>query len=186
MRGLDQYLVQKGKTSMNAHGVALVDAGGCDKIYKRANAIRALKYRAASFRDDDKKPDGQAELAFTSSGGTVMKWRDNYALEDELFECLPIPAVRAMIDRAVEIHGQELIEAHIDSYSSGLHTLTECRNELTPERRKILGNAACNKSNPWFKSVTWMEGVTKDIIGPHIKSAEAPLLNVVKQNTRVD
>jgi predicted ATPase len=47
IRGLDQYYEGQGYSSATALGVALVDAGGCDWLYHRVNAFRALRYRTA-------------------------------------------------------------------------------------------------------------------------------------------
>ena len=57
LRGVDQYRVKQGHSSLAAHGVALVDAGGVKKIHKRANAFLKLGYAVRVLRDDDKEPE---------------------------------------------------------------------------------------------------------------------------------
>jgi putative ATP-dependent endonuclease of the OLD family len=56
LRGLDQYRVDQGMSSLNALGVALVDSGGAEKIHERASAFDALGYHTAVLRDDDMRP----------------------------------------------------------------------------------------------------------------------------------
>ena len=58
MRGLDQFRTAKGKDSISACGVALVDCGGgdADRCFNRGAAFRALGYRTAILRDDDIEP----------------------------------------------------------------------------------------------------------------------------------
>jgi putative ATP-dependent endonuclease of the OLD family len=166
LRGLDNADVAKGEPSLTALGVALVDAGGCDYIYKRANAFYRLNYRVCVFRDDDKQPDPATEKAFTDQGNSLFKWRAERALEDELFLSLTDEAVAKLLLRAVELHGEELIEAHIDSESGGKLKLADCKSDLTTEKREILAKAARRKKNSWFKTVGWMEGVAEDIVAP--------------------
>ncbi len=164
LRGLDRNLLARGEPTLTALGVALVDAGGCDHIYKRADALQRLKYKVSVLRDDDKQPDEAAEKAFVDGGGSLFKWREGRTLEDELFLSLTDDAVFNLIGRAEELHGTELISEHISSESLGALTLAECKTDLTQDKRAILAKAARSKKNSWFKSVAWMEGVSADIV----------------------
>jgi len=84
-RGLDLYFSSVGAISLNARGVALVDAGGVTKIYGRASAIQNLGFRTATLRDDDVQPDETDELLFDFAGGTIFKWAAGLALEQAVF-----------------------------------------------------------------------------------------------------
>lgn len=180
VRGLDQYRTANSKEAIAAQGIALVDSGGgnADKPFMRASAFHALGYRAAVLRDDDKKPDAEVERDFITDGGKVIAWRDGRALEDELFLNLSEDGVRSLIARAVELHGEELINDHVKSVSQNAKDLDIIRTEawtvgIKPESRQILGKAAKTKARGWFKSVTWMEDVAREIIGPDLVNAEA-------------
>lgn len=164
LRGLDQFYVAANYPSMTALGVALVDAVGCDNIYRRANAFAALRYDVAVLRDDDKQPDAATEQAFTAGGGSLFCWRAGRALEDELFASLSGGAVHQLLERAVLLHGEDLIGAHIGSASNGLMNLASCRGAVTPGSRQVM--ALASRRSGWFKSVTWMEDVARDIVGP--------------------
>jgi ABC-type cobalamin/Fe3+-siderophores transport system ATPase subunit len=179
IRGLDQYLTANGQESISARGVSLVDCGGgdADRPFKRAAVFHTLGYRAAIIRDDDNKPTKPIEQAFIAGGGKVISWRDGRTLEDELFLSLSQDAVVKLIDRAIELHGDELINEHIKSASQNSKKLDAIRAEaldggITPESRRILGKAARAKKAGWFKSVTWMEEVGRDIVGPDILNLE--------------
>lgn len=180
VRGLDQYRTENGHDAITAQGTALVDCGGgdADRPFKRAAAFNALKYRAAVVRDDDKKPTAAVEAAFIADGGTVVAWREGRALEDELFLSLTDDAVGKLLDRAVELHGEDLINDHIKSASQNAKDLNGIRTEalidgITLESRALLGKAARTKKAGWFKSVTWMEDVARDIVGPDLANADA-------------
>ncbi|MBM3551946.1 MAG: DUF2813 domain-containing protein [Alphaproteobacteria bacterium] len=182
VRGLDQFR----DDSITAQGTALVDCGGGDpdRPFRRAAALHALGYRAAVVRDDDKKPTAAVEAAFTADGGTVVAWRDGRALEDELFLSLTDDGVGKLLDRAVELHGEELINDQIKSASQNAKDLNGIRTEalidqITPESRAVLGKAARAKKAGWFKSVTWMEDVARDIVGPDLANADAGFRELV-------
>lgn len=180
LRGLDQYRVTQESISIMAYGTAVIDAAGCDSIYKRADAFRKLHYRMAVLRDDDKQPDAAVEQAFIASGGSLFKWSKGRALEDELFLGLSDDAVQRLIDRAIELHGEDLIEAHISSESLGALSLAECKADASKTNRTILGRASRSKKNSWFKSVSWMEDVARDIIGPDLGHADASFHEIIE------
>ncbi|MBB4427866.1 hypothetical protein GGD66_006449 [Bradyrhizobium sp. CIR48] len=178
LRGLDNYDVSQGRSSLTALGIALVDAGGCDHIYKRANAFVRLDYRVCVFRDDDKQPDQTVEKAFTDLGHSLFKWRKGRAIEDELFLSLSDDAVLSLLARAEGLHGEELIDAHISSESLGALSLGDCKTDLSETNRNILAKAARSKKNSWFKSVRLMEGVAEDIVATDT-TADEGFWNVV-------
>lgn len=180
MRGLDAHAVASGSTSLMALGIALVDAAGCDKIYKRATALNALNYRTAVLRDDDRQPDPAVEAAFTAGGGALFHWRPGRSLESELFASLSNAAIIQLLERAVELHGEELIEAHISSESLGLTTLAECRAGVNADVRATLARASQTKKSGWFKSVGWMEDVARDIVGPDLPNADPDFVAIIR------
>lgn len=172
LRGLSLYLTRNDLAPLlTARGVALVDAGGVTKLYGRVKAFVALGYRTLALRDDDVQPLPADEAAFVAAGGKVVAWRPGRALEDELFACLPPDAVTALIERAIEIHGEALIEDHIRSASGNTLSLNNRTALLGSAGRAILGKASRSKQG-WFKSVSWMEDVAADIVGPHLMMAE--------------
>lgn len=177
LRGLDQFHVDRKYLSMTAAGVALVDANGCDNIYRRANAFGALQYNVAVLRDDDRQPDRAIEQAFTVAGGKLFHWRAGRALEDELFASLSDAAVQSLLERAVSLHGEENIGANIASASNGQMSLASCRAEINAANRVAMALAA--RRSGWFKSVTWMEDVGRDIVGPDLENADQGFRDVV-------
>jgi hypothetical protein len=138
------------------------------------------------MRDDDKQPSEEVEKAFTDQGGVVFSWRDGRALEDELFQSLPIAAMRKIIDYAVELHGDELIDQHIKSASTNLMDLQAVRAELatgamSAETRAVLGRAARARKAGWFKSVSSMEEVAREIAAPALPQSEAGFRDIVNR-----
>jgi len=173
LRGIDLYLTRNElDRPLVAKGVSLVDAGGADKLYGRVSAFVALGYETAAFRDDDVQPTSLLEEAFLAISGKLAKWRHGRALEDELFASLPNEAVAGLVERAIEIHGPALVEEHIKSASNGTMGLHQPAALLQPAGRLVLARASKTKKAGWFKSVTWMEEVAADIVGPHLAGAE--------------
>ena len=187
LRGLDHYRREHGKRSMTARGVCLVDykGGDADIPFQRAIALRSLDYRVAILRDADTKADPTLVQTFTEAGGQVFSWRNQHALEDEIFASLSKPAVLQLIERAVQLHDRSLIDDHIRSASDGSTNLEAVTSDLrrdvcTGTTRHILGNAAKSKSKGWFKSVTAMEEVSREIVAPDIGSADPRFRKAIK------
>jgi hypothetical protein len=165
-----------------------VDCGGgeADRPFKRAAAFRDLGYRTAVVRDDDQKPTEAVEMAFTASGGKVFAWRNGRTLEDELFLSLSNDGIRNLLARAVELHGEDVVNDQIKSASQNTKDLKAIQTELlnkgvTPDSRSILGKAARTRKAGWFKSVTWMEDVARDIIGPDLANADGGLRSIFEE-----
>ena len=172
LRGRNLFRADRGEPTLTAAGIAWVDAKGVSQIYGRANAFRSLGYRVAVLRDDDVQPEAAEEAAFLAGGGSVFKWRAGYALEDELFHCLSDQAVSQLLDRAVALLDEELVDEHIKSASNGRATYAACVPPHNNDIRKTLAAAARSKRGAWFKSVTKMEEVARDIVFPNFDSSD--------------
>lgn len=188
-RGMDQWWVQCGAPSFLAHGGSYVDAGGGspDQCFTRGEAFLKLGYRVLVFVDAD-KPVSTVGLVegFIEAGGQYLTWRPGLALEDELFRYLSDDAVHALLDKADEMVGRELMAEHVKSKSHGQVTLDAIEAErlhggYTPASRVVLGLAARNNKNGWFKSVTGFQEIAKDIVGPHIANAEPGFIEITNQ-----
>ncbi|CAG9225646.1 ATP-dependent endonuclease [Paraburkholderia sabiae] len=177
LRGLDQHSAANGWFTLASKGVAFVDSGGGtpDKAYARATVFRMLGYKVLVLRDDDDKPTPSVEKTFLERGGRFMTWSEGFALEDELFASVSESCVQKMLAFAVELHGQERIEGHLTNCSGDSTAYAKVSFQvqtgfLTPESRALLGKASRTRKAGWFKSITWMETVARDMIFPQWQS----------------
>ena len=168
IRGLDIYKTTLNQISIHASGVSLIDAKGVSQLYNRAQPFRDLRYRVSVLRDDDAQPDAGIEAAFQAGASSVLKWRAGRALEDELFQSMPDPAVLSLLAKAEEFLGADLIDNQIKSLSGNTLNLTACKSAVTPPSRLVMAAAAKTKQNPWFKTVSRAEEIGRDIVGPHL------------------
>ncbi|WP_158900061.1 ATP-dependent endonuclease [Burkholderia sp. L27(2015)] len=190
-RGLDQYWISQGFPSFLANGGSYVNVGGGDpdKCYSRGAALLGLGYRVLVLVDADRAPAQESVAAFVAAGGMALTWRPGRALEDELFLSLDDGAIRGLLQRAVDLVEESLVNAHIQSQSQGHMTLDAVWTEglldgHSAATRTLLGLASRKGKNSWFKSVTKFEGVAKDIVGPNLATAEAGFRSVVEQLRR--
>lgn len=179
VRGLDQYRCSVGMLSMTANGAALVDAAGVSKIYKRVNAFEALRYRVAVLRDDDVQPDAGDESLFEVLGGKIFKWRAGRTLEDELFASLSAAAIQKLLLKAIEYQGADLVEAHLSSASGGTLSIAQCQAGFVDAMRPIMAQAAQSKKAGWFKSISWMEEIAREIVGPDLQNADQTYFKIL-------
>lgn len=180
IRGLDHFWVSQGSSSLQSAGVSYVDAGGgdADACFHIAKAFQKLGYWVAVLQDNDKPPKAELLDEFRKAGGYHVTWREGKALEDELFASVPDNAVTALIARALELTEDGKVDAHIRTRSEGKLTLKQVQFEgmiagYTNETRIVLGAASRIRKAGWFKSISKMEGVARDIIGPYWAEADA-------------
>lgn len=187
VRGLDLYWGTQGLPSFMALGGAYVDVNGgsTDNSYNRGLALLGLGYRVLAIVDADKPPTPGVLQSFLAAGGRSITWGVGRALEDELFASLPDAALDALITKALEDPGQELVAEHIRSKSEGrlsLNEVLDSRQQLNPyqpEQRRFLGIASRIRRNGWFKSVTSYQYVAKDIIGPHLANSNVGFQQII-------
>lgn len=180
VRGLDQYWAGLGHPSFAALGGAYVDVGGSnpDRCFIRGTALLKLGYRVLVLVDADKPPTPDHVAAFSAAGGQALTWREERALEDELFYSLSDAAIDTLLAKANEVMGRDLIAQHILSKSEGRITLdaverNRLHNGYTLEIRQLLGRSSRIRNNGWFKSVTTFQDIGRDIVGPQLLAAEA-------------
>jgi hypothetical protein len=187
VRGLDEYRVGLGQCSLLASGVAYLDSGGgdADQALDRGIALLKLGYRVMVLIDSDKPPTDALVQKFTSSGGKFVAWRPGRALEDELFSSLDDQAIDELLARALELTDDGLVDANIRTRSNGAKTLDSIQAEsvfgcYSDGTKALLGEASRTRKSGWFKSVTKMEAVARDIVGPRLETAEAGFRDIIE------
>lgn len=187
VRGLDLYRVGFGLPSLFASGVAFADAGGGhpDEALRRGCAFLKLGYRAMVLIDSDKPPTPAQVQAFNEADGKLVAWRPERAIEDELFWSLSGQGVSALLSRALELTDDGMVDENLKSKSKGTKTLEEVWNEglcygFSPDTRRLLGEASRSKNSGWFKSVSKMEGVARDIVGPALDTADPEFRAIIE------
>ncbi|KQV41238.1 ATP-binding protein [Rhizobium sp. Root1204] len=178
LRGLDLGSQTASTPSFAAMGASLVDGGG-DTTFARALAFQKMGYRTAILRDSDVAANPDLESQFRKDGSAVFSWRPGYALEDELFACVSLNALNQLIARAIDLKEEQVVDDHIRSTSNGAHSLSSLATSLIqpgliPEVRSMLGRASRTKKG-WFKSITAMEAVARDIVIPDWQNCSSDL-----------
>jgi hypothetical protein len=185
VRGLDQHRsATTNSPSIHALGICLVDAGGVNKIYSRATPLKNIGYAVAVLRDDDKKPDASTEQKFKSEGGRIFFWQDGRSIEDEIFHSVCDATVVQIVEYARRIHGDDLINAHLktvsqNDFSIDAYVAAFTPNTGTEQQRKTArqwiakaSKGSKEKNTSWFKNVSAMEHIGREIIAPNLAEAD--------------
>ncbi|MDQ0589889.1 ATP-dependent nuclease [Variovorax paradoxus] len=187
-RGLDQAWSHAGARSFLALGGSYVNAGGGspDNSFARGTALLNLGYRVLVFVDADKPCAPGVPEAFVAAGGQVLTWRPGLTLEDEMFRYLPDAALDALLMKAEELAGVDLMNDHIRTRSQGQRALADIRAErqrgaYQVATRELLGAASRIRNNGWFKSLTTYQEVAKDVVWPMLDQAEPGFKAVTDQ-----
>lgn len=186
VRGLDLWGVSTGQPSFLALGGAYVNAGGGtpENAFARAAALMKLGYRVLVFIDADKPAAPGVAEAYLQSGGSLATWREGMTLEDELFRCLPDASIDALLLKAKERVGEELVNQQLFAKSNGQTNLAAIEalrpnSAYPPDIRALLGEASRIKKNSWFKSLTTYQSIVLDIVSQDYANAEAGFKAVV-------
>nr|WP_255519817.1 AAA family ATPase [Cupriavidus sp. IK-TO18] len=171
IRGMDQA---SNRGSISTFGVVLVDGSGSSAV-QRALAFQKLGYRVALLRDSDVPPK-EEEAGFKAAGGEVFAWRAPNALEDELFQALGDVAVAQLWDLVKEQNDPGVLDGQLRTASANARNVAAVDMEMLqrpgPDLRRLLGKAARSKHNAWFKSVTDMERIGREIVARGFEQAD--------------
>jgi hypothetical protein len=152
----------------------------------RGTALLKLGYRVLVIVDADLPSTPAVVQAFTAAGGQALTWRAGRALEDELFMSLSDAAIVALVAKASDVVGRELVEQHILSKSNGQRRLQEIEAErlldgISAASKQLLGSSSRIKGAGWFKSLRVYQDIAKNTIGPNLPTAEQGFRALVEQ-----
>lgn len=171
IRGLDTYWSNQGHKSLLASGAIAVSVGGSfpEKGFDRGVALQKLGYHTFVLVDGDKPIKEPNIAAHTAVGGQHIHWEHGHATEHVIFLALDQSGIDELLQRAADIHGRQVIESQVLSYSGNQRTLQSIEGDALidgyqPADRLLLALAA-HKSG-WFKTQTHYEAIATDIIGP--------------------
>ncbi len=203
LRGLDRYRVKKGRKSAYASATAFVDAGGRspEHILERARVFAEWGYVTKAFLDADVPIPQAARTAAESMGVQVCTWDGALALEEALFMWLSDNSVDELIELAIGLNSEELVDGALVAVSHGRFDLDAAKTLMNgdaayeDEERELLGRAAklttkYSKVGPgrkgWFKTVARMEQVGEKVLGPGLANAKpelrTPILKLFRQS----
>lgn len=188
LRGIDRYRVSRGRQSAYANATAFVDAGGKNPkhILERAQIFAQWGYQTKAFLDADVVIPEEALAAAELDGVVVCTWGESLALEEALFKWLPDYGVDALLELAIELNSEELVGGALEEVSKKKFDLERALSLVggdaayEDEERAFLGKAAKlstkdSKAGPgrkgWFKSISRMEKVGEQVVGPWLKDA---------------
>ena len=197
LRGVDRYYVSQGMPSAYASATAFVDAGGRspEHILLKAGIFAQWGYKTLAFLDSDVEIDELDVAAAEAKGVGVHTWDGKLALEEALFKWLPDFGVDALITLAVELNSSNLVGGALEAVSGGAFTLNDALGLVggdaaySDDERALLGKAAKlstrdTKTAPgrrgWFKSISRMERVGAEVLGPNLSQSEIELKNVMQ------
>lgn len=189
VRGFDLYFSAQGHQSLQAAGAAFVNANGGspDKCLQRALALRKLGYRVVAFIDNDKAASGSEVRAFEEAGGSIVTWKNAQALEDVIFRSFPVDVVDNLITRATEHTSIDFMELNLERCAGRPLTLQQiwearqAAGDYSLENRALLGRAARVRNRGWFKSITKMEDLAREMLAPGLHRSAADFQDVIYQ-----
>jgi len=190
IRGMDERRSESGKLSLSARGVSYVDAkgGSPDECLKKAMVYLTLGYKTIAFLDGDLEISGEILQEFQKAGGILVGWRDDRAIEDELFLSLTDDGVDLLIKYAIQFTDRTLVNNSLLENSDRKFSLesiekitAENSGEYSEELRLILAKSSKMKKRGWFKTIGRMEIIAKDVIFPRLEISDPGFVDVIEK-----
>ena len=150
-------------------------------------ALLQLGYRVLVLFDADKPPTPLSSLKpFIPQAVNRSLGARAVRLKIELFWSLSDGAIHALLAKACEMVGRDLVESHIASKSNGQRTLATIEAErlldhITEISKVVLGAASRIRGSGWFKSISTYQEVARDIVGPNLATADPGFQTIVEQ-----
>lgn len=141
-----------------AVGAVLVNGKGGTQPTQRAQNFQQLGYPTCMLVDNDDRAIDQSVADAKSVGVMVHRWSLGNALEDEVILTLSAAGLQAVVDVAVDIRGEQSIQATVSAKLGGKKLIgTNIAEWCTqtgadePTMRTAIAAAATTKDKEWFK-----------------------------------
>lgn len=169
LRGLDAFWSVRGNSNSFALcGVVAIDGGGTSAPMI-AEYLLDLGYDVFLLLDSDRKVDAAQLEIIKKKGGAVHEWADGCSTEERIFLDVPWSTIVALVKFASECVTADSVKYNLNKNRKAM-ALPEISDLALPPKldiplfRKLIGTAAKNENNPWFKDITRGERVG-DIVG---------------------
>lgn len=177
VRGLDLFEADQGRRSLALMGISLVNGGGIPQAAKAALGLARLGFRVALLRDSDKTaPEHEAPLV--AAGGSIFRWKDGFATEDQLFESVPWDLLPTLIQIASRHHTAEKVNSHLGAHGLKREDIDALLAAPGDAHRAVLAKAA--RSGEWFKRIDFAEDVGRHVVGPHLRRCTGELRSMLE------
>ena len=167
LRGLDDYWIDRGKSSFAYQGVAVFDVGGASKVRPVADSLNQLSYSVAVLADSD-NPDQFSNAdaqALAAAGVAVTVWDDGVSIEERAFADLPWEGVIASLEAAGVHDDRNRLIDQVQSRHGAKLPRDPAQWQDTAAMRAALGKAA--KGGGWYKrqdrSREWVAAIAQHL-----------------------
>ncbi len=176
VRGLDLYWAEHEGETLARHGVTPADGGGSNFV-ARALCFANLGYRTGLLRDSDVVLTKAQLDALNAAGVTQFAWTAPLSTDQQLFASLPDAALEKMLAIAIDHCGQDSVAKHVTNLDPNCDISLLDLLGFDAPTRATLGTAA--KNGKWFKTIDQGERVGREVLGPFLDRADAPVPAVV-------
>ncbi|PQM49849.1 hypothetical protein C5U48_23360 [Mycolicibacter virginiensis] len=158
LRHWDAERISNDQAPAAAIGSVLVNGKGGTQPTQRAQNFQQLGYPTCMLVDNDDRTVDQSVIDAAASGVSVHRWAFGNALEDEVIQTLTVEGLQALIDLAVDIKGEQSIQATVGAQLEGAQLkgtgVVAWQAQIgtdEPTIRKAIAAAATTKGKEWFK-----------------------------------
>jgi putative ATP-dependent endonuclease of the OLD family len=188
LRHWDAEQIAAGQAPAAAIGTVLVNGKGGTQPTQRAQNFRQLGYPTCMLIDNDDRTIDQSVTDAEAARVAVYRWTFGNALEDEVIQTLPAEGLQAVIDLAVEIKGEQSIQATVcaklgNKQLTGTNVAAWQTQAAIDESaiRTAIADAATAEKKEWFKREDRGEELAGVVIAHWDGLDDTKLLKVISE-----
>jgi len=160
-RAINNHRIDESKSSFAISGVGIVDGSGSNFI-QYCEKFKDAGFEVSSFCDSDDNSINFKKVNLNDNGINVIDCKNDYSIEQQIFEDLPWDAVKEIIEYAFNEKGSKSVKDSLESKSS--NTLPKDWDKIESSGiREVLG--VVSKENGWFKRIDHGEFLGKICCG---------------------
>lgn len=154
MRALDKFLYTNKNYRIAHKGIGTADGGGTN-IFKCANVLLECGYEICLLMDSDISNEESEKQTLRTNGTSVFDWDTSNALEEQVFNDIPLSGANELINIATEEKGMPSV---CDKLKPNDIICTVVDNEIVlPKidniKQKTIGTVAKHKNSEWYKRI---------------------------------
>ena len=148
-RAINDFRISKGQASHASLGIRLADGTGANYV-KYCKDFSKAGFSVCAFCDSDDTDINEKKTELTECGVKIVDCELGNAIEQQLFDDLPVGGVKELLDYAIEEKSEESIKTSIKNQNNNALSDNWYENDIETMRMAI-GKASILSTKAWFK-----------------------------------
>lgn len=152
IRALDTYLAREKGIRIAYAGIGTADGGGSTAI-KCTKLLSSCGYDVCLFMDSDKTEEKVQKDELKNAGIFVFDWEEPNAIEEQIFNDIPLSLVTKLIAIAIDEYGLDSVKSRLSEIPYTENDGYLVIDEMDISLKRSIGTIAKTKKVEWYKRI---------------------------------